>query len=150
MQQIADFVSVDDLQYHPNLVNINTAPAEVLATIPGMDHTTLNAILDFRQGGQSFQTLGDFFALQGVTRQEFQNVIASICTKSSIYRIRVKVMIPGQQNVYAVTAMVQLTDNGPQILQWRETPRVPGWAYWLPSPVLPQPTVTSSNTSAGH
>lgn len=150
MQQIADKVTVDDNQYHPNLVNINTAPAEVLATVPGMDHTTLNAITAYRQGGQAFQTMGDFFALQGLTRQEFQNVMASLCTKSSIYRVRIKVKAPGQQNIYAVTALVQMTDNGPQIIQWRETPRTPGWAYWVPSPVLPTPTTTTTSANVGQ
>ena len=142
MQQIADYVSVDSNQFHPNLININTAPQEVLALVPGMDHTTLNAIMQYRQSGQAFQSLGDFFTLEGVSRQEFQNVMASLCAKSSIYRIRIKVRTPGQPNVYAATAYVEMTDNGPQLLQWRETPAVPGWAYWVPSPTLIAPTTT--------
>jgi DNA uptake protein ComE-like DNA-binding protein len=144
MQQIADYVSVDSNQFHPNLININTAPQEVLALVPGMDHATVNAIMQYRQSGQAFQSLGDLFSLQGVTRQEFQNVMASLCAKSSIYRIRVKVRTAGQQGVYAATAYVEMTDNGPQLLQWRETPAVPGWAYWVPSPVLIAPTTTST------
>ena len=144
MQQIADYVSVDSNQFHPNLVNINTAPQEVLALVPGMDHATVNAIMQFRQSGQAFQSMGDFFTLQGLTRTEFQNVMASLCAKSSIYRIRIKVRTPGQQGIYAATAFVEMTDNGPQLLQWRETPAVPGWAYWVPSPVLIAPTTTST------
>ncbi len=144
MQQIADYVSVDSNQYHPNLININTAPQEVLALVPGMDHATVNAIIQYRQSGQAFQSMGDFFMLQGLTRQEFQNVMASLCAKSSIYRVRIKVRTPGQQSIYATTAYVEMTDNGPQLLQWRETPAVPGWAYWVPSPVLIAPTTTTT------
>ena len=106
MQQIVDHISIDDQPYHTNLVNINTAPQEVLATVPGMDHATLQAIMDYRQGGNYFQSLGDLFANTNLTRQEYINVIGHLCTKSSIYRIRVRVAMPGQQSIYAVSAIV--------------------------------------------
>jgi DNA uptake protein ComE-like DNA-binding protein len=147
MQQVADQLSIDAQAYHADKININTASQEVLATIPGIDQTTLNAIVAYRQGGQYFQSLNDFFSLQGLTRVEFQNVVGSICTKSSFYRVRVRVRMSGQD----VTALVQLTENGPQILQWKEVQRSPGWAYWAPSPILPTPTpptLTHSSTSS--
>lgn len=147
MQQYADYLTTSTQQYNENLVNINTAPAEVLAAVPGMDHATLQAILAYRQGGGAFQTLGDFFTLQGLTRQEFQNVVGSICVKSSIYRIRIKVRTAGQQSISAVEAYVQMTDNGPQVIRYREVPRVPGWAYWVPSAVLPTPNPPVSQYS---
>ena len=151
MQQIADYVSTSSGQYNPNLVDINTAPAEVLATVSGMDQTTLDAITSYRQGGQVFQTMGDFFALSGLTRQEIQNVAGALCTKSSIYRVRIKVRTAGQDNIYAVQALVQLTDNGPQLIQYREVSRVPGWSYWVPSPVLQAPTTSpATGTSSGQ
>ena len=148
MQQIADKLSVDDKAYHADLVNINTASQEVLAAIPGMDHATLQAIMTYRQGGQAFQSIGEFFALQGLTRQQYQNVVAHLCTKSSFYRVRVRVRMPGQDSLYAVTALVQLTENGPQILQWKEAQRSPGWAYWVTSPTLPTPTPASSGSGS--
>lgn len=151
MQQIADYLAVDSSQYHTSLINVNTAPAEVLATVPGMDQTTLDAITQFRQSGQTFQTLGDIYALSGVTRAQLQSVAGSLCTKSSIYRVRVRVRVPGQQGEYAVQAYVQMTDNGPQLMQYREVPRLPGWAYWVPSPKLVAPTTNpASGTSIGQ
>lgn len=148
MQQIADKLSVDAKAYHPDTVNINTASQEVLAAVPGMDHATLQAIVAYRQGGQAFQSLNDFFGLQGLTRTQFQNVVGHLCTKSAFYRVRVRVRMPGQDSMYAVTALVQLTESGPQILQWKEAQRSPGWAYWAPSTTLPTPTPASSTSSS--
>ncbi len=150
MQQIADKLSIDAKAYHADMVNINTASQEVLAAVPGMDHTTLQAILSYRQSGQAFQSMNDFFALQGLTRQEFQNVVGYLCTKSSFYRVRVRVRMPGQDTLYAVTALVQLTENGPQILQWKEAQRIPGYAYWALPATLPTPTPTSSTSSSSR
>jgi DNA uptake protein ComE-like DNA-binding protein len=147
LQPIADHLSVDNSTVYNNVVNINTAPPEVLATVTGMDRTTLNAILSYRQGGQAFQTMGDFLGLQGLQKAEFESVAANLTTKSSVYRIYIKVRVPGQPGIYAVEALAQLTSNGPQILQWREVPRSPGWASWLVPPTLPTPTVSTTNST---
>ncbi|HZP82267.1 MAG TPA: helix-hairpin-helix domain-containing protein [Chthonomonadaceae bacterium] len=148
MQRIADRVTVDDQPYRENVVNINTAPAEVLATVPGMERPVLDAILSYRQSGQAFQTLGDFFTLQSVNRQQFERVIGALTTKSSVYRVHIKVRMPGQPSVYAVSALVQVTENGPSVLQWQEVPRTPGWSSWTPPPTLPFPTYGGSGTGA--
>src|SRR5204862_349720 len=87
--------------------SISRAPAEVLATVPGMTHDALNAIISHRQGGGAFQSLGDLFTLDGITQQTMQNILSHLCTKSSAYRVRIKVRTQGQQSLYAVTALVE-------------------------------------------
>ena len=149
MQKIADHVTVDDQPYHANLVNINTAPPEVLATVPGMDHATLQAIVDFRQGGGAFQSLGDLFGIANLTRQQYINVIGHLCTKSSLYRVRVRVASRGQQSIYAVWALVEMTDYGPRIRQWHEVGRDPGWASWQPAQTLPAATPPAASGNTG-
>lgn len=140
MQRVADRVSVDDKAFRENVININTAPAEVLATVPGMTHTILNAILTYRQGGQTFQDLGDLFSLQDLQRTDFQAIIASLTTRTTTYYVHIKVRTAAQQGIYAVSALVELGDNGPHILQWRETERAPGWSTWITPPTLATPT----------
>jgi type II secretory pathway component PulK len=149
MQKIADHISVDDQPYHDSLININTASQEVLATVPGMDHATLQAIIDFRQGGQAFQSLGDLFGISSLTRQQYINVIGHLCTKSSIYRVRIRVAMPGQQSIYAISALVEMTDYGPRIRQWREVSRDPGWASWVTTQQLPTPTPPAATGNTG-
>lgn len=149
MQAIADHISVDDQPYHDNLVNINTASPEVLATVPGMDHTLLQAIVDYRQGGAAFQSLGDLFGISSLTRQQFINVVGHLCTKSSVYRVRVRVAMPGQQSVYAIAGIVEMTDYGPRIRQWREVTRDPGWSSWVRAQPLPAPTPPAATGATG-
>ncbi len=148
MQRVADKLSVDDKVFHENLVNINTAPAEVLAAVPGMTHNILNAILNYRQGGTYFQDMGDFFALQDLQRTDFQAVVAYLTTKTSTYYVHIKVRSGEQQSTYAVSAMVEMSDNGAHVLQWREVPRVPGWSTWIKPPTLPTPTLGQNSSGA--
>lgn len=146
MQKVADYLTIDS-GTRSNVVNVNTAPAEVLAAVPGMDRQTLNAILSYRQNGQVFATMGDLFALQGVTAAELGRVIEHLSTKSSFYKVHIQVRMPGQQTVYAVSALVQLTSSYPQVLQWREVSRSPGWTCWTTPPTLPAPPIVSTTTS---
>src|SRR5579884_3394713 len=148
MADIADRITTEDTTYRENVVNINTAPPEVLATVPGMDRALLDAILSYRQGGQAFQSLGDLFQLQNITREQYEAVIGHLCTKSSVYRVHIKVRVPGQPGVYAVSALAELTENGPRVLQWREVPRYPGWSSWTSPPQLPTPTSGGSTEAA--
>ena len=147
LQQIADKVTTSDNTVRENIVNINTAPAEVLATAPGMTRTMLDAIISYRQGGQAFQTLGDLFSIQSLQRTDYEAAIGSLATKSSIYTVRIKVKMPHQAGIYAATALVELTENGPRIRQWREVPRSPGWTQWIPTPALPQPNPNGSGST---
>jgi DNA uptake protein ComE-like DNA-binding protein len=148
MAGLIDKVAVNNNPYRNNVVDINTAPAEVLATVPGMDMTLLNAILQYRSTGQAFQTLADLFTLPGITAAELQNTVGHLTAKCSTYRIRVLVRMRGSQQVYAVQALAELTPNGPQILSWHHVQRAPGWWQWSPPPVLPTPTASTTGSSS--
>lgn len=155
MQQVADKVAIDDSPMRENVVNINTAPGEVLASVPGMDHATLTAILQYRQGGRAFQTLSDLFSIQDIGREIFKKIIPYLSAKSSVYYVRIKVRTSGQQGMYAAIGSIELKSDGAHILQWREVQRKPGWADWIPFQKLPAPTPSSggagssSSASAG-
>jgi type II secretory pathway component PulK len=158
MQQIGDKVTVTDAQERTGVVNINTAPAEVLATIPGVDATIYNAVIEARQNGTVFNGLNDIFQLTALNRQQLQALVDHVCTKSSVYLVRVKVRMQGSPRIYGAQALVELapmpqaadttgtsgtaggTSAAPTstptvtILQWREVPRSPGWSSWVASP----------------
>jgi DNA uptake protein ComE-like DNA-binding protein len=158
MQQIGDKISISDAQYRNGVVNINTAPAEVLATIPGVDQTIYNAVIQARQNGTMFTGLNDIFQLTQLNRQQLQKLVDYVCTKSSVYLLRVRVRIAGSQKVFAAQALVELTaapaatatagSSGtqtpassnstqvqtPTVLQWREVARSPGWSTWTTPP----------------
>jgi type II secretory pathway component PulK len=136
---------VTDAQYREGVVNINTAPVEALAAIPGVDETIYNAILEARQSGMTFTGLNDIFQLTALNRQQLQALVDHVCTKSSVYLVRVKVRVGSSPKIYAAQALVELpaSQSGTEttseetlpnatILQWREVQRMPGWSSWIP------------------
>lgn len=141
MQQIGDKVTVTDDQYRNGVININTAPAEVLATIPNVDETIYNAIIEARQGGTVFNGLNDLFQLTALNRQQLQALVDNVCTKSSVYLVRVKVRVLGSNEIRAYQALVEVTppsvaEDGTttatqaSIYQFKEVGRNPGWSSW--------------------
>jgi type II secretory pathway component PulK len=109
MQQVADRITVTDGQYRNGIINVNTAPAEVLATIPGVDETVYNAIIQARQSGTVFTGMNDLFQITNLNREQFRALVDHVCTKSSVYLVRVKVRMPGGGRIYAAQALVELT-----------------------------------------
>lgn len=51
LRVIADRVTTTDDAVLPGKINLNTAPAEILQLLPGMDETKANAIIAFRESG---------------------------------------------------------------------------------------------------
>lgn len=147
MQSIGDKVTVTDDPFRPGVVNINLAPTDVLAALPGVDQTILSALITARQGGTLFAGLNDLFQLASLNRQQLQVLIDNLCTKSSVYLVRVRVRMPGLAMPYVVEALVDLPEataaataetatdaqSAPppgRVLQWREVARSPGWSSW--------------------
>lgn len=141
MRQIGDKITVTDDEYRNGVININTAPAEVLATIPNVDQTIYNAIIEARQGGTVFQGLNDLFQLTALNRQQLQALVDSVCTKSSVYLVRVKVRVAGSHEVRGYQALVEVqpptssedgtvTASTATVYQFREVGRSPGWSSW--------------------
>ena len=148
MQQIGDKITVTDDEYRAGVININTAPAEALAAIPNVDQTIYNAVIQAREGGTTFTGLNDLFQLTALNRQQLQALVDNVCTKSSVYLVRVKVRAVGATEVRAYQALVevqpeptaeQTTDGAAaetaatpaRMYQFREVGRDPGWRSWV-------------------
>ena len=157
MQQVGDKVTITDEQFRNGVLNINSASDEAMATIPGVDATVYNAVIEARRGGMVFNGLNDLFQLTSLNRRQLQALLDHVCTKSSVYLVRVKVRMPGSRRVLASQALIELAPpppdetqaqpgqtppsqpaqqpaQGPVILQWREVSRTPGWSSWAPAP----------------
>lgn len=147
MQQIADKIAFDDSPSRSGVVNVNTAPAEVLATVPGMTRKLLDAILGYRDQGKAFQTIGDLFVISDMGRRQCALTLPYLCTKSATYLVRVKVRVQGRQGIAAYSALVEMTANGPRVSKWGEVSRT-SWERWVPPRQLPMPGEGESVGSA--
>ncbi len=142
MQQIGDKITVTDDEYRAGVININTAPAEVLAAIPNVDQTIYNAVVEARQSGTTFTGLDDLFQLTALNRQQLQALVDNVCTKSSLYLARLKVRVNGASEVRAYQALIEVqpvpeSEDGAaatvqaKVYQFREVGRNPGWQSWV-------------------
>ncbi len=160
LQKCADKLTVRDDQFLNGLINLNTASPEVIATIPGMTQDLYNLLIQQRQAGVVYSSINDLFQGTTFTTAQLKVLLGTTCTKSSTYILRVRVRMPGTTKIYAAQALVELappqanttstssstssaatgststtaTVTLPQILQWKEVGRTPGWTSWMPAP----------------
>ena len=62
-------------------VNINTADAVTLMTLPGVGESKANAIISFRQENGRFNSIEDLMKITGIKEGLFNKVKDSICVK---------------------------------------------------------------------
>lgn len=65
----------------PIIVNINTADAEELMTLPGIGRVRAAAIIDYRQQVGSFEKIEDIMNVKGIKTGIFSKINSLICVK---------------------------------------------------------------------
>jgi DNA uptake protein ComE-like DNA-binding protein len=116
--QIVDWVCVgsDDKR---NRININTAPLEVLMTLPGVDESLANEIVTRRSSSQGpFTGRGDLSSVNGMTQEIFQGLIDYVTVQS--YQFHIVAEGRSGEAKTTVEAVVDVATNPPKILFWRE------------------------------
>ena len=63
------------------MVNINTADAQTLMTLPGIGKTRAAAILEYRQQEGAFETIEDIMKVKGIKTGIFSKINSLICVK---------------------------------------------------------------------
>ena len=63
------------------LVNINTASAEELMTLPGIGKTRAAAIIEYRQQKGNFEKIEDIMNVKGIKTGIFSKINSLICVK---------------------------------------------------------------------
>lgn len=128
----------------PARVNVNTAPAEVLAALPGLSDTDVQKILQARQGGEN---LGDVFAtptwlltdaqvawktlynLDSAIKYPDGTYGSIITTRSQVYRVQsVGYFDGGKGPTVRVEAVIDTNAGRPRIIAWRNLSELgKGW-----------------------
>lgn len=92
LRWLADYIDEMTLTDDKRLVgriNINTAPREVLMTLPGMTAVTAQAIMRRRTGGQfPFAGVGELLTSETVTDEQFKGLAERVTVRSSVFEIR--------------------------------------------------------------
>ena len=120
-RQIADQVTTQNEDVINGVVNINTAPAEVLACLPGLDDALARRIAGWRQGhAAGFETAADLLDIEGVSMDIFKQVCPLVSARSDVFSVR-SFGVVGVGNMYCcVSAVIDRTGDTAKILYWRE------------------------------
>lgn len=86
LAQIYDRLTATDDVRLMGLINLNTASAEVLAALPGMDASLADIIAAARME-QPFETVGDLLRLTEITEEVFRQVAPLLTTRSMALRL---------------------------------------------------------------
>ncbi len=109
----ADLPAPDE--YRHGVYNINTAPAEVLATLEGMDEQLVQAIIEEREN-EPFGSRGDLLRLDDVSDQVFTQIVEDISARSSSLRITSVGSLEEGRIRVKLTVIVDLKSDEPQIV----------------------------------
>ncbi len=101
------------------LININTAPIEVLATLPGMTEELANAIVSHRES-ESFASRGAIVELQNVEPEALEGILDHITVTSSAYCMYALGSIDETEIAVHVTAVIDTSQSPARIRYFRQ------------------------------
>jgi len=117
---IADFVMIGTTVSHSGLINVNTATAASLETIPNISSDLAQAMAQRQSSG--YQGLGDLLDVPGMNMNTFAQVIDYLCIGSAAYNVRAIGM--AGNTAYAIEANLVIQTGG-NIQITRERPLSP-------------------------
>ena len=137
MKQIVDRVSISDDEVLQGKVNINTAPLEILAMLPGLDEEKAQAIINQRtvaegqestaitpqqnaQGSGPFAGLGQLLDVEGIDEDTFKNLVDHVTYRSHAYRIESEGRSADGKIAYNCIAVVDRSENRVKIRYWKQ------------------------------
>ena len=120
-RKIADFVTTEEDEVTKGIININTAPSEVLACLPDVDDALALAIVNERLGrDEGFTTAADILDVEGVSTDLFKKLAPYIRARSDVFSVR-SFGVLGRGDLYCCAfAVIDRTEISVQIRYWRE------------------------------
>lgn len=118
---LLDVATVSEADVLPGLVNVNTAPPEVLAALPGFDEDVAESIDAYRkQGGANFSSVVWLLDVEAVGPQRFLQHLPLITARSFQYRVHA-VGVAGRRHAFRRLEVV-LDRSRPDVppIFWRD------------------------------
>ena len=120
LMDIADDLTADDSTEAAGAVNINTAGAEVLACLPGLDATLAQAIVACRQSSGFFPNVACLLKVPGMTREQFKQVVSKVTARSETFRILCEGKVSASGARQRIQAIVRVSSSEVVVLSYRE------------------------------
>ena len=121
---IADLVTTSDEEVLRGLINVNTAPVEVLGSLPSVDEALAMEIWA-RRSESKFETIADLLDVQGMSVDKFKQICNLVSARSDVFSVRSFGVLgtDGQASagIYCcVAAVIDRTGDKVKLKSWRE------------------------------
>lgn len=121
IEQIYDKLTVSGTQAKSGLININTASADVLSVLPGLDRNIAQAVLNYRKDQGAFEGIGRLLEVKEMTNDAFINSAPYFTTRSTVFKITSTGRFESTGASATVTCIVEIQSSGKtQIKYWQE------------------------------
>ncbi|MHB0937623.1 MAG: helix-hairpin-helix domain-containing protein [Armatimonadota bacterium] len=121
--QVYDRLTTSDAETRIGLINLNTAPAEVLALLPGMTESAVQAIIARRDEQGPFAGVGELLQINSISTSVFRQLAGSLTARSRTFGVR-STGRTADGITHTVTCLLQVETNGGETttrtLYWRE------------------------------
>jgi competence ComEA-like helix-hairpin-helix protein len=120
LMQIGDEVTIESRQNLTGLININTAGADVLACLPGVDRELASAIIAYRRSSGFFPNVAYLLQVPGITRDVFKQIVSLVTTRSETYRIQCEGRVASSGARQRIQVIVHIGLKDATLLSYRE------------------------------
>ena len=120
VQRIYDRITASDAKVRPGRININTAPAEVLAVAPGLDGKSAEEIVAYREENGPFEDVGRLLAVKAISEQAFAKSADYLTARSCVFKLISTGRLAREQSSLVIMCIVDINDGKAQIRYWRE------------------------------
>jgi DNA uptake protein ComE-like DNA-binding protein len=122
LQRWADAMTTSEEKVLPGLINLNTAPPEILATIEDLSENDITQIGLMRAAAETpFHSVGDLFRLRGMNAERFGRIAARTTVRSNQFTVRAKGVLASGRSRTQIEAVLERDENGVHVLYWRES-----------------------------
>ncbi len=100
-------ITTTDQAVSYGLVNLNTAPPEVLSALLPDNPAAVDEILTYREQNGGFQSVGELLFIGSLTQRELQQLVSRVCVKSGTFRLRAAGIVGNRRAVHLIDAIVE-------------------------------------------
>jgi len=119
--EIIDSLTLQDAEVLPGRININTAPVEVLTTLPGVDRALAERMVRRRESLGGYASIGELLNLNGVEAEVFAQIEDLVTVRSSVFRIYARGESDSELAEATIECIVDRGHDVPRVLYWLES-----------------------------
>ncbi|PYI88444.1 MAG: hypothetical protein DME26_03570, partial [Verrucomicrobia bacterium] len=120
LMEIADDLTAVSGQEPPSAININSASAEVLACLPGVDQQLAEAIVAYRKSAGFFPNIAWLLKVDGMNQQIFKQIGSKVSARSETFRILSEGKVTSSGARQRIQIIVRLRPSSFDTLSYRE------------------------------